>query len=174
MSEKEPLHVINVFIEPWFRLEIIEKVLEDFSLYTDESRKELAETLKSDVKVSGFRKTLTAPKKLLIRETAKHFETDPYFVRVILNCWMQLFAKNDKTFETALTELGFEVSPEAPVYSDPINALEQGWPEGLDYAKLIEQVRKVDDKLDMTDDQIVFYAILRTGKLPNDKENEND
>lgn len=174
MSEKQPLHVINVLIEPWFRQEIIEKVLEDFSLYTEESRKELAETLKSDVKVSGFRKTLTAPKRLLIREAAKHFETDPRFVRVILICWMQLFAKNDKTFETALTELGFEVPAEAPTYSDPINALEEGWPEGLDYPKLIEQVRKADDKLDMSDDQIVFYAILRTGKLPNEKENEND
>lgn len=174
MSNKQALHVINVFIEPWFREEIIEKVLEDFSKYTEESRKELAETLKNDVKVSGFRKTLTAPKRLLIREAAKIFESNPYFVAVILNCWLQLFAKNDKTFEASLKELGFEVPDGMPLYADPINAFDQSWPEGLDYAKLIETVRKTDDKLEMSDDQIVFYTILRTGSLPSEKEVEND
>ena len=49
MSELKPLHVINVFIEPWFREEIIEHVLADFSVYTTEPRKELAETLKMRV-----------------------------------------------------------------------------------------------------------------------------
>lgn len=174
MSNKQALHVINVFIEPWFREEIIEKVLEDFSKYTEESRNELAETLKNDVKVSGFRKTLTAPKRLLIREASKIFESNPYFVAVILNCWLQLFAKNDKTFETSLKELSFEVPAEMPLYADPINAYDQGWPEGLDYAKLIETVRKTDDKLEMSDDQIVFYTILRTASLPSEKEAEND
>ena len=174
MNNKQAFHAINVFIEPWFREEIIENVLEDFSKYTEESRKELAETLKNDVKVSGFRKTLTAPKRLLIREAAKVFESNPFFVAVVLNCWMQLYSQNDKTFVSSLKELGFEVPAEMLSYADPINAFDQGWPEGLDYAKLIETVRKTDDKLEMSDDQIVFYSILRTGCLPSEKEAEND
>lgn len=170
MSELKPLHVINVFIEAWFRQEIIEKVLTDFSLYTSEVRKDLAETLKSEVKVSGFRNPLTAPKRMLVRDSEKLFETNPTVVKVILNAWAQLYEKHGATFDKALTKLGFSTSPMAPTYTDPINALDQGWPEGVDYPKVIEAVRKEDDQLDMTDDQIVLYSILRTGFLPGEDE----
>jgi len=174
MSELKPLHVINVFIEAWFRQEIIEKVLTDFSQYTSEVRKELAGTLKSEVKVSGFRNPLTAPKRMLVRDTEKLFETNPNVVKVILNAWTQLYDKHGPTFDKALTKLEFKTSPLAPTYADPLNAFDQGWPEGIDYPKVIEAVRKEDDQLDMTDDQIVLYSILRTGYLPGEEEEEND
>lgn len=169
MSELKPLHVINVFIEAWFRQEIIEKVLTDFSLYTSEVRKDLAETLKSEVKVSGFRNPLTAPKRMLIRDTEKLFETNPNVVKVVLNAWTQLYDKHGPTFDKALTELGFKTSAPTPNYEDPLSAFDQGWPEGVDYPKVIEAVRKEDDQLDMTDDQIVLYSIMRTGLLPGEE-----
>lgn len=174
MSELKPMHVINVFIEPWFREEIIENVLADFSVYTAETRKELAETLKSEVKVSGFRNPLTAPKRLLVRDADKLFETDPHFVRVILLVWMQLFQDHSQTFEKALKELGFQTAETAPAYSDPENAFDQGWPEGVDYPKVIQAIRQQDEKIAMTDDQIVLYSILKTGFVPGEKEEEND
>ncbi|MCK9245582.1 MAG: hypothetical protein M0P11_01340 [Anaerolineaceae bacterium] len=174
MSELKPMHVINVFIEPWFREEIIENVLADFSVYTAETRKELAETLKSKVKVSGFRNPLTAPKRLLVRDADKLFETDPHFVRVILHAWMQLFQDHGQTFEKALKELGFQTAETGPAYSDPENAFDQGWPEGVDYPKVIQAIRQQDEKIAMTDDQIVLYSILKTGFVPGEKEEEND
>ncbi|MDD2521568.1 MAG: hypothetical protein PHW11_01930 [Anaerolineaceae bacterium] len=170
MSELQPLYVINVFIEAWFRQEIIENVLTDFSVYSDEVRKNLAETLKTEVKVSGFRNPLTAPKRLLVRESEKLFETDPYFVKAILDAWVQLYDKHSPTFDKALKTLGFMVSPIAPAYENPVNAFEQGWPDGVDYPKVIEAVRKEDAKLEMTDDQIVLYSILQTGYLPGEHE----
>ena len=173
MNELKPMHVINIYIESWFRQEIIENVLTDFSAYSDEVRKTLAETLKSEVKVSGFRNSLTAPKRLLVRESDKLFETDPRFVKVILNAWTQLYDHYGQTFDKALHSLGFATSPMAPAYGDPLNAFEQGWPEGIDYPKVIEAVRKEDSDLEMTDDQIVLYSILRTGYLPGEKEEEN-
>lgn len=173
MSELQPLHVINVFIEAWFRQEIIEKVLTDFSPYTSETRKDLAETLKSEVKVSGFRNPLTARKRLLVRETEKMFETNPHIVRVILNAWSQLFEKNSKVFDKALSALGFKLPTSTPTYPDALHGFDQGWPEGLDYPKLIEAIRKEGDQLDMTDDQIVLFSILRTGLLPGEEEVEN-
>ncbi len=173
MSELQPLHVINVFIEAWFRQEIIDKVLTDFSPYSSEVRKALAETLKSSVKVSGFRNPLTAPKRMLARDTEKLFETDPQVVKVVLNAWKQLYDSHSQTFDKALKSLGFTTSPEAPTYPDALNAFDQGWPEDVDYPKVIEAVRKEDEQLDMTDDQIVLYSILQTGFLPGEKEEEN-
>lgn len=170
MSELKPLHTINVFIEPWFREEIVEAVLEDFSIYPEELRKELVETLKAEVKVSGFRNPLTAPKRLLVRETDKLFETDPRFVSVILRTWMTLFNKNEQIFEKALKQLNFETSVQADGFSDPINAFELGWPKDVNYAKVIEAVRKENEKLEMSDDQIVLYSILKTGYLPGEDE----
>jgi hypothetical protein len=173
MNELKPLHVINVFIESWFRQEIIEKVLTDFAAYSSDVRKALAETLKSEVKVSGFRNPLTAPKRLLVRDTDKLFETDSNVVKVVLNAWTQLYDKHGQSFDKALNGLGFTTSTMAPTYPDPFNAFDQGWPEGIDYPKVIEAVRKEDDQLDMTDDQIVLYSILRIGFLPGEKEEEN-
>lgn len=173
MSELKPLHVINVFIEPWFLQEIIESVLTDFSVYSDEVRKALAQTLKNEVKVSGFRNPLTAPKRLLVRASEKLFETDAHFVKAVLNAWTQLFDPYSPTFDKALASLGFKNSTAAPAYADPINAFDQGWPEGVDYPKVIDAVRKEADKLEMSDDQIILYSILRTGFLPEEKEEEN-
>lgn len=170
MSELKPLHTINVFIEPWFRDEIIGAVLEDFSVYPEELRKELVENLKNDVKVSGFRNPLTAPKRLLVRETSKLFETDPHFVRVILRTWKTLFEKNQKIFEKALKTLKFDVSDQADTYPDPINAFATGWPEGVDYQKVINTLREQEPELEMSDDQIVLYSILKTGYLPGENE----
>ena len=114
MSELKPLHTINVFIEPWFREEIIKAIILDLSVHPDEIRKELVETIKVEVKVSGFRNPLTAPKRLLVRESDKLFETDPMFVGLILRIWMSLFKKHDNIFNTALKKLNFEISKQAP------------------------------------------------------------
>lgn len=170
MSELKPLHTINVFIEPWFREEIIKAIILDLSVHPDEIRKELVETIKVEVKVSGFRNPLTVPKRLLVRESDKLFETDPMFVGLILRIWMSLFKKHDNIFNTALKELNFEISNQAPNYSDPMNALNVGWPKDINYQKVIDTVRKEDEKLEMSDDQIVLYTILKTGYLPGEIE----
>ncbi len=100
MSDLKPLHIINVFIESWFRQEIINAVLEDFSIYPDALRRELVETLKSEVKVSGFRNPLTAPKRLLAREIEKLFEKDPpHFIGIIIRTWMCHYEKKAASFE---------------------------------------------------------------------------
>ncbi|NLE84082.1 MAG: hypothetical protein GX603_06160 [Chloroflexi bacterium] len=172
MSELKPLHAINVFIEPWFREEIIENVLADFSVYSDDSRKELVETLKSEVKVHGFRNPLTAPKRLLVREADKLFETDPRFVKVILAAWVQLYDKNSKAIDKVLESLKFDLPETLPVYEDPINGFAEGWPAGVDYAAVVKAMRKVDETNEMTDDQIALYTILRTGFLPGERDEE--
>lgn len=171
MSERKPLHIINVFIEPWFRKEIIATVLKDLSSYPEELRKELVETIKREVKVSGFRNPLTAPKRLLERETEKLFEKDAHSISVMIRAWMNHYEKHATAFDEALKVLKFEISEQAANgYPDAGDAFESGWPEGVDYLKVIEVVRQQDDKLDMTDDQIVLYSILKTGYLPGGRE----
>ncbi len=81
MSDLKPLHIINVFIESWFRQEIINAVLEDFSIYPDALRRELVETLKSEVKVSGFRNPLTAPKGYWREKLKNSLKKIPPFYR---------------------------------------------------------------------------------------------
>lgn len=170
MSDLKPLHIINVFIEPWFRQEIIDTVLEDFSIYPEDLRKELVSKLKNEVKVSGFRNPLTAPKRLLAKEIEKLFEKNPHFLGIILRAWMNIFDKNSSTIEKALTSLNFQTSDQADGYPNALNAFEFGWPEGINYQKVIETVREHDENLEMSDDQIVLYSILKTGFLPGEKE----
>lgn len=170
MSELKPLHAINVYIEPWFREEIITKIFEDFSLYPEPLRKELVESVKNEVKVSGFRNPLTAPKRLLVREVEKIFETDPRFVSIILRTWMKLFDSHENEFRKTLKDLDFQFSELAPLYPDAENAFETLWPDGVDYQKVIDKVREDNKTLEMSDDEIVFYSILLTGCLPGESE----
>lgn len=170
MSELRPLHVINVYIEPWFREQIILKVFEDFSLYPETLRKELVESVKNEVKVSGFRNPLTAPKRLLVREVEKIFEKDPHFVAVILRTWMKLFEEQRDDIKKTLTELNFQFSEQAPLYPNPENAFATNWPEGVNYQTLIDAVREKSKKIDMSDDEIVLNSILLTGYLPGESE----
>ncbi|HHX09630.1 MAG TPA: hypothetical protein GX730_09430 [Chloroflexi bacterium] len=170
MSELQPLHAINVYIEPWFREEIITKIFEDFSLYPEPLRKELVESVKNEVKVSGFRNPLTAPKRLLVREVEKIFETDPRFVSIILRTWMKLFDSHENEFRKTLKDLDFQFSELAPLYPDAENAFETLWPDGVDYQKVIDKVREDNKTLEMSDDEIVFYSILLTGCLPGESE----
>lgn len=170
MSDLKPLHIINVYIEPWFRQEIVDTVLEDFAVYPDELRKKLVETLKSEVKVSGFRNPLTAPKRMLAREIDKRFEKDPHFIGIIIQAWMSHYEKYAGSFDQALEGLNFQKSEQAKGYPEPLNAFEIGWPEGVNYPKVIDAVRSQDENIEMTDDQIVLYSILRTGFLPGGKE----
>lgn len=170
MSDLKPLHIINVYIEPWFRQEIVDTVLQDFTVYPDDLRKKLVETIKSEVKVSGFRNPLTAPKRMLAREIEKRFEKDPHFIGIIIQTWMNHYEKYADTFNKALTGLKFQTSAQANGYPDPMNAFENGWPEGIYYPKVIEAVRSQDEDIEMTDDQIVLYSILKTGYLPGGKE----
>lgn len=170
MSDLKPLHAINVYIEPWFREEILTLTLEDFSGYTAEIRKELTSTVKNEVKVSGFRNPLTAPKRLLVREADKLFEKDPRFVGIVLKSWMSHFQKNDKFFQEALQNLGFTFAEEAKDFADALNAFHLGWPKNVDYQKVIEEVRKNELDPQMSDDQIMLYGILKTGYLPGESE----
>jgi len=170
MSELKPLHAINVYIEPWFREEIITKIFEDFSVYPESLRKELVEAVKTEVKVSGFRNPLTAPKRLLVRDVEKIFEKDPRFVSIILRTWMKLFDTHKDKFKKALTDLDFQFSEQAPLYPDAENAFETLWPDGVDYQKVIGKVREENKTLEMSDDEIVLYSILLTGCLPEESE----
>lgn len=166
MEELRPALALNVFIEPYFRKEILEKVFENLNTLPAELRRELVADVKEKVRISGFRNTLAAPRALLIRNAETVFEKDTRFSLVSLKCWQSLYTQWNEELKLQLKGLGFSISEQAAAgYPDAINTFLEGWPEGIDFDTLFEKITALVKNLPLSKDEIALLSILITGYL---------
>ena len=166
MEELRPALALNVFIEPYFRKEILEKVFENLNTLPAELRRELVADVKEKVRISGFRNTLAAPRALLIRNAETVFEKDTRFSLVSLKCWQSLYTQWNEELKLQLKGLGFSISEQAAAgYPDAINTFLEGWPEGIDFDTLFEKTTALVKNLPLSKDEIALLSILITGYL---------
>ena len=76
MEDLKPAVALNVFIEPYFRKEILQKVFENLDAVPSELRRELIADVKDKVRISGFRNVMSAPRALLLRNAESVFEKE--------------------------------------------------------------------------------------------------
>ncbi len=167
MDDLKPAIALNVFIEPYFRKEILHKVFDNLGELPAEIRRELVSEVKDKVRISGFRNPMVAPRALLIRDAETVFEKDTNFSLICLKSWSSLYSKWHESVTRALNELGFTVSEAASLnYPDSLNAFFEGWPEGLDFDTLDEKIKAQYHDIQLTKDETALLSILLTGFLP--------
>jgi len=166
MEDLKPAIALNVFIEPYFRREILQKVFENLNALPAELRRELVAEVKEKVRISGFRNSMVAPRALLIRDAESVFEKDTWFTLVSLKNWQSLYSEWNEELKKILAGLGFSVSEQAAAgYPDAVNTFLEGWPEGIDFDTLYEKITAQVEKYPLSKDETALLSILLTGYL---------
>ena len=161
----KPMIGLNVYLEPQFRKELIEKVYADILKLSDDKRRDLLKISKEFLNIAGFRNPMSAPLPLRVRAAEAKFEKESRFVKQIMASWADLHRNVQAAALDNLKSLGFEVSDTAPLYDDPENAFIIGWPDNIDYNEVHETLSKdLENKL--TNDENALLAIWLTGRLP--------
>lgn len=167
MDEFRPAIALNVFIEPYFRKEILQKVFENLGDLPADLRRELIAEVKEQVRISGFRNSMVAPRALLIRDAESVFETDSKFVLICLKSWQSLYSQWHDMLKKNLVELEFSISEQtSKEYPDPLNTFLEGWPEGIDFDTLFEKIAAKEKDFPLSKDETALLSVLLTGYLP--------
>lgn len=156
---------LNVYLEPQFRKEVIEKVYANIQELSEDIRRDLLQITKEELKVSGFRNPMLAPLALRVRAAIEKFEKESRFTKQILAAWADLYRDVHEPVLSGLKELGFEVLETAGVYPDPEMAFASGWPDGLTYEQLHQALSKIPENK-LTSDENALLSIWLTGALP--------
>ncbi len=166
MEDLKPAVALNVFIEPYFRKEIVQKIFENIDSLPADLRRELIAEVKEKVRISGFRNSMAAPRALLVRDAETVFEKDTRFSLISLKSWMSLYSQWHDELKQNLTGLGFSISEQAAAgYPDPINTFLEGWPEGIDFDTLFEKITAQIENFPLSKDETALLSVLLTGYL---------
>ena len=166
MEDLRPAIALNVFIEPYFRKEILQKIFDNIDALPAELRRELIAEVKEKVKISGFRNSMAAPRALLIRDAESVFEKDTWFSLITLKNWQSLFSQWHEEIQKKLLALGFSISDQAAAgYPDAVNTFLEGWPEGIDFDNLYEKITAQNEKFPLNKDETALLSVLLTGYL---------
>lgn len=166
MEDLKPAVALNVFIEPYFRKEIVQKIFENIDSLPADFRRELIAEVKEKVRISGFRNSMAAPRALLVRDAETVFEKDTRFSLISLKSWMSLYSQWHDELKQNLTGLGFSISEQAAAgYPDPINTFLEGWPEGIDFDTLFEKITAQIENFPLSKDETALLSVLLTGYL---------
>ncbi len=167
MDDLRPAIALNVFIEPYFRKEILQKVFENLDLIPADLRRELVAEIKDQVRISGFRNPMVAPRALLIRDAESVFEKDSKFDLISLKSWLSIYSQWHDALKKNLIDLGFSISDQVSAgYPDPLNTFLEGWPEGIDFETLFEKITTIDKDFPLNKDETALLSVLLTGYLP--------
>lgn len=166
MEDLKPAVALNVFIEPYFQKEIVQKIFENIDSLPADLRRELIAEVKEKVRISGFRNSMAAPRVLLVRDAETVFEKDTRFSLISLKSWMSLYSQWHDELKQNLTGLGFSISEQAAAgYPDPINTFLEGWPEGIDFDTLFEKITAQIENFPLSKDETALLSVLLTGYL---------
>ncbi len=167
MDDFRPAIALNVFIEPYFRKEILQKIFEHLDILPADLRRDLVTQVKDHVKISGFRNPMVAPRALLVRYAESVFEKDPWFSLICFKCWQSLYSQWHDELKENLTGLGFSISePASSGYPDAMNTFLEGWPEGIDFDPLYDQISAKIEGFSLSKDETALLSVLLTGYLP--------
>lgn len=167
MDDLKPAVALNIYIEPYFRKEILHRIFEHIGELPSENRRKLIADVKERVRISGFRNPMVAPRALLVRDSETAFEKDTQFCLTCLKCWESLYANWKDSLTKILVDLGFSISEAASQdYPDALNTFLVGWPEGLHFDTLNEKILAQSKDLPLSKDEIALLSVLLTGYMP--------
>jgi hypothetical protein len=168
-----PFHVINEFMIPEYREEIIRMVLTRLNDLSGQRKSQINRFIKKDVAIPGFRNSTLAPLPLKIKGAVNVFIKNPNFTAQVLSAWSELNPELSEQIFIVLKNRGWEILP-----VDVDRALLPGfmieWPAGESYDSVGQEFsEKFADSTAAVND-IRLMIVWLSGRLPyNMDESEN-
>lgn len=106
-----PFQVINQFMIPEYRLEIIHKVLTHLDVLPAERKNKILGLFKQNVKLAGFRNSSLAPLPIKVKGAVPVFEKRADFSAQILMAWSELDLELRQQVYDLLVERKWELLP---------------------------------------------------------------
>lgn len=173
MEDKQAMLAINVYLEPYFRKAIFEKIYSHKSELGESARSAFFASVKEEVRVSGFRTTLNAPLNLLVKASEARFEHSSKFVKATLEAWASLFITDLGQLKAMLEEIGFVCPDLQSAYQDPERAFSEGWPTDCGYASLESRYHQAYPNSPLNRDEIALLSVWLSACLPGTNAHEN-
>jgi hypothetical protein len=182
-----PLHAINEFMRPDFRLSIIRDVLNNVDSLSSDQVSALGNFTKKAIKIPGFRNSEKAPVMVKVMPITKGFEKNPELVGVILSAWaaihkelaIQVYTllkmRNWPVLSTeggeSFNALSSDIVDKWPLLPLTTNRTQAPgffprWPKGEDFEKLYNTFLEVYPEGDSSIDQVSLMAVWLTLRLP--------
>lgn len=147
-----PFIAINQFMLPEFRQEVLGFVFKNQVSLSARRRSALNQSMRSLVKIPGFRSSDLAPVNLKIRHAGKAFERHSDLVAQLLSAWVELKHDLSLVMYDLLTERGWTILP-----LEEERARKPGfrvtWPDKETYETLDAAVeeKRISEKYDRND-----------------------
>ncbi len=182
-----PLHGINEFMRPDFRLSVIRKTLGALSQLPDNLSGPINHLTRKFVKVPGFRNSEKAPTMVKVLPMANAFEKSPELVGAILSAWAEVQNELRNQVYNVLKERNWPFFPaeihnlqELPSLKTerdwgvlPLEADRTKlpgflvyWPKGEDFESLYDTFAKLYPEANSSLDEVSLMSVWLSMRLP--------
>jgi hypothetical protein len=162
-----PFHVINQFMIPEYRLEIIHLVLTHLDDLPAERKGKILGLFKNNVKLSGFRNSSLAPMPIKVKGSVPVFEKRPDFAAQILMAWSELHLELRQQVYDMLVERKWELLP-AETDRTKLPGFLTRWPQEETYDVLDAAFAAKYPDVKARDYDIRLMVVWLSGRLPFD------
>lgn len=186
-TEFLPLHAINEFMRPDFRLSVIRDVLTNQAGLPDSLVNNLNQKVKKNITIPGFRNSEKAPPLIKVLPTSKAFEKNPDLVGAVLSCWSEYYSElRDQVYEL-LKSRNWKILPETEGMELDASTLDQvkqwpifpiqfnreklpgfftHWPKGEDFEVLYDNYTRLYPDSNASMDKVSLMAVWISMRLP--------
>jgi hypothetical protein len=186
-TEFLPLHAINEFMRPDFRLAVIREALTKQTELPDSLSTDLNHKIKKYVTVPGFRNSEKAPPLIKVLPTSKAFEKHSDLVGTILSCWVEFHSDlRDQVYELLklrnwnmltsteeidIDSISVELLKQWPVFPIKVNRAKlpgffTHWPKGEDFESLYNNFINLYPNSDASIDKVSLMTVWISMRLP--------
>jgi hypothetical protein len=160
-----PFHVINAFMRPDYRFEVVKTLLGSLSSVPEDKQAQINRYIKQHVVIPGFRHSAMAPLSVKVKPFIAVFEKKPELVALTLDIWaLQHNDLEEKTFQL-LTDRGWEILPLAADRTKLPGFLTT-WPKDEDFESINKAFMEKYPDVKYSEDNISLMAVWVSGRLP--------
>ena len=182
-----PLHAINEFMRPDFRITVIRKTLTSLPKLPDNLSGSINHLTRRFVKVPGFRNSEKAPTMVKVLPMANAFEKSSELVGAVLSAWAEAQAELRAQVNHVLKERNWAFFPDAihslhdlpalkterdwgilPIAADraKLPGFLVYWPKGEDFENLYDTYTKLYPEATASLDEVSLMAVWLSMRLP--------
>jgi hypothetical protein len=160
-----PYHVINEYMVPEYRQNVIHTVFIQLEKLSSSRRSTILNLVKRMINVPGFRNSSLAPLSLRIKGANKTFESNPDFVAQVLSAWCELNLDLAGQVYQLLRGRNWVL---LPVEADrtKIPGFLMNWPEGESYEVINPAFTQSWPESKASEDDVRLMVVWLSGRLP--------
>jgi hypothetical protein len=160
-----PFHVINEFMVSSYRLSVLQWVLERQQTLSSNHSKAIHTSIKSLLKVPGFRNAALAPLPLKVKHAEVVFEKSPEFAKHVLAGWAETHPELAQQAYDFLVAREWKVLPLAFDRSR-VNGFLPTWPKEDDFENLTTAFLAQHPEYEEQSDDATLMLVWVSNRLP--------